>query len=214
MREYKERLAEAIERTNSWKLKSRGSIMAATFLEVELGDRAKPSPEALAEFSRGIPVHPEMRAGMCAQLHTAALAMFMEGDFPVLPVLTIGNVLVDGEPRYRVSRQGLRRLLRKGPEATDVIHVHMWLTWPDFSILDLTILPALINESGQEPTLDRPDGLALVGQPQALKPRYSYVPFLVGEEFIWRIGAVEEVAEYHYKHAQEVWFRRLGEMFQ
>ena len=208
---YKDSLTKAVGRTRSWGLETRGSTLTQFYLDRDFGELAKPSTEVLVRLSREFAFPVEQRPGSCAPVHLMALAMFYEMGLPFPPVLTIGNVMVDGKPRYTVSRQGLRPHLREGTRAAGTIFVHMWLTWADSTILDLTILPALAREAGEPLDPGRPDGLALIGQPQELKPRFTYLPSLVGTAFVWAVGAVQGAAETHFKATEERWLRQLGE---
>ena len=207
MHDYKAALARAIERTHKWGLTSVGSIMAEQYLAHDLGDMVKPSADALAEVSRTLPFPPLQRPGACASIHLLALAMFYEDHLGAPPVLTIGDVRIDGKPRFNVTRQGLRKLVREGPERDGVINLHMWLTWGEFSILDLTLMPSVLHAAGVDPRLDRPDGLVLLGKPAELKPTFSFHPWLVGAEFSRRIGAVQPMAQAHFDDRQAMWRR-------
>lgn len=185
------------------------TIMMEEFLSENIGEADRPSPSSVTQYSRDLPFSPRARDAACAGVHLFALSRFYADGVPIPPVVTVGNVSVDGEPRYVVTRQGLRHLLRTGPEAKDIINVHMWLTFADFTILDLTLLSGLELESGEEPTTEREDGLAILGQPQELKPRLTYSPMLVGEEFAWRIGATHPEFKAQFKLTQNVWKQRM-----
>lgn len=210
MNAYRDALSNAVERTKKWGLLSRGTIALESYLQFSDGERPGTNVPALVDLSRRLPHPPLMRAGACAQVHVAALAMLYQDDLFIPPVLTVGNVLVEGKPRYQVSRQGLRQLLRVGRKGTGVFHAHMWLTWADLTIFDLSLLPSILHEDGEELDLDRPDGLALIGKAEELEPSLTYVPYLVGQEFVWRIGAMPEGVEAHFRQTEEVWQRRLG----
>ena len=211
MEEYREGLLKAIERTKKWGIACPGSKTLKFYVTSAASEFGEPSPASVAALSRALPFAPQSRSGACAPLHLMLLTMLFRENLPFLPALTIGNVLVEGSPRYQVRRQGLRQLLRDGPGATGTIDVHMWLTWPDLSILDLTILPALLLEDGIVPSLEDPGGLVLLGKPQDLKPRFTYVPHLVGEEFAWRVGAVQPMAEKMFKDGRHEWLMRMRE---
>lgn len=210
MGDYRASMKEAVKRTRSWDLDCRGATMMQSYLSHDLEVICKPSAAALADYSRQIPIPPSERAGACAGLHVTAATLFLEDGLPLQPVLTIGDVLVDGRSRYGVSRQSLRRLVRKGKRDTGIINIHAWLTWPDFTIFDLTLLPATLHEAGEEPCLDHPNGLAVVGRPDKLAPHLSYIPMLVGEAFLWRIGAISPIGEQLFERAQLAWINGLG----
>lgn len=101
-------------------------------------------------------------------------------------------------------------MLRKGPESTDTIDIHVWLTWPDLTIFDLTLLPAMLHEAGDALDLERPDGLALIGRSDELAPDRTYVPTLVGDAFLWRIGAINSFGQQRFERAQLSWIEGLG----
>lgn len=203
MDDYKAALRKALDRTQKWKLDTRNCVMLDQYLSADLDEKA--SKEALVRFSRDFMFDVEQRAGQCAAVHLMALAVFYDMRMPAPPVMTVGDVLVDGVPRYKVTRQGLRRHIREGRGAGGIINAHMWLTFPDFTILDLTVLPAIAGEAAEALDLGRPDGLAVIGQPPELKPGLVYKPMLVGEGFIKATGTIQPFGEAMFAQSFEAW---------
>ena len=203
MDDYKAALRKALDRTQKWTLDTRNCVMLDQYLVGDLDEKA--SREALVRFSRDFMFDVEQRAGQCAAVHLMALAAFYDMRMPAPPVLTIGDVLVDGVARYKVTRQGLRRHIREGRGAGGIIRAHMWLTFPEFMILDLTLLPAMVGEAGEPLDINRPDGLAVIGQPQELKPRLVYKPMLVGEGFVKATGTIQPFGEAMFTESFECW---------
>jgi hypothetical protein len=84
----------------------------------------------------------------------------------------------------------MRRLLRDGPEATGRLDLHVWLTFPDLTILDMVLRPAIEANAGRSDDAGRPDHYVILGKSEALAPGFAYEPFLVGEAVLHQIGAV------------------------
>ena len=99
--EYRERLEGAIERSKKWNLKCPGLALMEGYLSDSIEVENRPSPDAagIAEFSRNLGVSPRERTGSCAGAHLLALSQLYEDGVTIPPVVTVGNVLVDGEAR-------------------------------------------------------------------------------------------------------------------
>lgn len=187
--DYKRQMSEALTRTEKWGL---DPGLEAELLRLYLG-RGQPAGvsltrEHLYEFSRNDVVPFEERGGRCLQMHVGVAEHLLKRGFPAPPILTVGDVVVNGSRRYNTTRQGLRSLLRDGRQGRGTIHVHAWLTFPDMTILDMSLLPALLAEHGLRAHSNRPDGMAVAGLPDSLQ--YTYIPMLVGMDFVWHTASM------------------------
>lgn len=109
---------------------------------------------------------------------------------PQAPVLTVGDVFIDGKPRYQVTEKSLEHMLRKG-RSRDVMALHVWLTWPDLTVMDMVLPSTLALEAGAAPLLSHDDALVYFGSGSAEGGALQYRPWLVGEAFLERIGAFQ-----------------------
>lgn len=210
MASYREQLQQAVERTDKWKLSCLSSALMGDWAHhpKEHGFTLQCDPESWAKASRAMPHPPEIRANACAPVHLGAVTQLMIEGLQWAPVITVGDVLIDAKPCFNVTRNGLRRYLREGPEATDSINFHVWLTFADLTIFDLTIIPWQLRQAGAPMDLSRPDGLALLGDPDELQPEYEHRPMLIGPEFLWATGSVYPVAKTVYARAEKAWAER------
>lgn len=193
MTTYREQLKDSVELTEKWNLQCLGLLRMTDWVnhDEKHGFTLNSNPEYWAEFSRALPQHPEIRANACAPVHIFAQSQIMLMGNEWAPVLTIGDISVDGQSCFNVSRSTMRRYFRNGPEKNAQINIHVWLTFADLTIFDLTIIPWLLRQHNEPMDLNRPDGLAVLGDPDELKPQYEYRPMLIGPEFLWKTGTLE-----------------------
>ena len=102
--------------------------------------------------------------------------------------LTIGWFDISGEIHHRHDQAQLKRLLEKDPslDTSRGLDLHVWLTSPAFEVLDVC-LPTIVAARTQDPNLAR--GILYLSN-QDPNPSVTYHPTTVGEEFLFRIGAV------------------------
>lgn len=60
--------------------------------------------------------------------------------------ITIGTVEYKGQEVYSVSRSSVKKIISKGFRPEDSLDVHVWLTFSNMTVLDLTIIPTLISK--------------------------------------------------------------------
>lgn len=179
----------AVKRTTDWNLNCIGSDLMEKFLAAEPGALSVLPKDRARAWSRWLPIPVEHRIGNCATMHYGALMQLIGQEVPMLPVITVGDVCIDDKPRYQVTRNSLRRLLNKG-RSRSVMPAHVWLTWPDMTVMDLTILAALAVDRDEPLTTDREDALVVFGYDDQEQLGLRYTPWLVGEMFLHRIGAL------------------------
>ncbi len=212
MGKYREAMREALQRTRKWELESPSSKLMATWVAhgEEGGFKLNNSHEWWAGFSRAIPDPPEFRANACGPVHLVALMELRKFGVEHPPLLTVGDVLIDGEPCFGVNRTSLRRYLRAGAGTDESIDVHVWLTFPDLTVVDFTIVPWKLRQDDEPMDLGRPDALMVLGDPDAMAPRREYRPMLVGPEFLWRTGMFRPGVEQQYAAVERQWLSRLA----
>jgi hypothetical protein len=188
--EYEERLRTALRRTDDWQLSCAGSRRFQISLAGGV-DVLRPTMSDIAAMSNEHPKPVIERGGDCAGVHHLALILMLQNHWPTIPVLTIGDVRVNGRPRYGLTRQIMKQLLRAGPEATGRLDLHAWLTFPDLTILDMVLRPAMENQAGRRYDPGQADQYIIFGASHELAPELEYEPYLVGEATLHQIGAVE-----------------------
>lgn len=186
--EYEAAFRAAFNRTVSWKLYCDG--VEVFRLGVLTGAPAPPS-ELVEMFLMGMPTRPGMHKD-CGGAHTSTLMSMLLQGWPSLPVLTIGEVLVDGNPRFGVCRQSLRAELRRPGDRSTPMQFHVWLTFPDLTIWDATFIRAM-RFHAESACSGLPEGQrdTFVGPPERLAPTLVYRPWLLGEQFLIRAKALE-----------------------
>ena len=188
---YEERLRDALRRTEDWKLSCSGS---RRFRRSLLG-AIDVFPPTIADIIAMSDEHPKPvieRGGDCAGVHHWALVLMLQNQWPSIPVLTIGDVRVSGRTRYGLTRQIMKQLLRAGPEATGRLGLHAWLTFPDLTILDMVLRPAMENQAGRPYDPGRADQYIIFGASHELAAELEYEPYLLGEAVLHQIGAIEK----------------------
>lgn len=120
----------------------------------------------------------------CAEIHRSVFANHFNFRYPC--VLTVGDVEVDGEPHYETTYarldEEMRGLHRDGDSAYPC---HVWLTFPDMHIVDVTFLIYRFPDELPEPY--RWSDYMICSDPtHEFEPKVSlrYLPMLVGEECV------------------------------
>lgn len=134
--------------------------------------------------SQTMGLRPEMRRKLCAPVHIVFAAHALGALPPVCyPMLTIGDVMLEGEPCFGTSKSSLKRELARAGRAEGAVDAHVWLTMMDGSIIDLTLPFWLANQSCQatDPHRDEVKGFYFCS-PDSI-PGLVYRPWLVGVEF-------------------------------
>lgn len=100
--------------------------------------------------------------------------------------VTIGNVFYKNENIYNLSKSSLKRILNEGKHTEKSLDVHVWLTWDDMTVLDLSIISTLIRRE----KLDRPDdgSLALIWTEDD-PGDYWFEPILVDNDFFNKVDS-------------------------
>jgi hypothetical protein len=100
--------------------------------------------------------------------------------------VTVGEVRYRGESVYGIDRAKIDECVRSGLGADKPVGVHVWLTFEDMSILDLTIMASLLRLGRVSP--DQYMRMPVVcGRPEELEG-LEFIPYLVDDDFRERVG--------------------------
>ena len=121
----------------------------------------------------------------CAKIHAEVYYLLKSHNENIY--LTIGNVVINRRPWLKTSSTILESELKKGPISSEM-NMHVWLTFPDMAILDLTIGHNIDLNRGFERRLE--DSL-IYCPPDEHDELHYYEPMLVGNEYLEKIGAYE-----------------------
>ncbi|MGR5235247.1 hypothetical protein [Vibrio rotiferianus] len=105
--------------------------------------------------------------------------------------LTIGNVYYKGSNVYETSKAKIKQMVKLGPQLSETLDLHVWLTLDDMTIYDLSIIPTLRakgyikgkRESSPEVLVLRP------GE----ESDYEYRRLLVDNGFFHRVDKIRGV---------------------
>ena len=95
--------------------------------------------------------------------------------------LTVGDVRNRGESIHGADRAKVERRVRRGLAADAPPDVHVWLTFEDMSVLDVTIMAALLRLGRVSPEQYMRNPVVF-GRPEALGD-FQFVPILVDDDF-------------------------------
>lgn len=99
---------------------------------------------------------------------------------------TIGYIQFNDEVMFHQSEASLKKLLTEGINE-NTINLHTWLTLPSMEILDFTLPTTLGKVSGNKEMY----GKTIIKHPSKLTNGMEYHPLIVGEEFLYKIGAIQ-----------------------
>ncbi|MFA5762949.1 MAG: hypothetical protein WC931_05175 [Bacilli bacterium] len=132
-------------------------------------------------------------SAQCGAVHFCAIQQIYSTREIDMPYVTIGDVLVRGKPRYGASYQKLKQAKRHGLGKNENIDCHVWLTFPDMTIFDLTLGVGLAYEREKVLVDEQKDCCVIWGKPEELlkKNGLDYRPYLVGHLFLFQSGMLE-----------------------
>ncbi len=214
MSSYREQMREAVERTDAWGIDSWHKTLAMNRLSQP---PAPPQPRQeygkkalfFEHLSRTFPLPPEVRSNLCGPVHLLLSTMFMEKELSTAPFITIGEVVWSGDPCFGVTEENLKATLDAGNVPFADIRIHVWLTFPDFTILDFTFMPWQCRQNGEVMDLNETGALKMYGNPDEMVGRYDYKPMLVGPEFLFRTGAVKPHEREAFLVTQAQWLQKF-----
>lgn len=191
MAKYMSRFVDAVARTgNAGWLDEDTLVFAQRVMEDQpLGGLTTTIADALAPW-RTPPLRwsPGDLAIRCMHAHTGLLMHCITSRIPV--AFTIGDVLLDGTPRFGVD-DAVLDFEANHPNVEKSLHVHAWLTFPGGDVLDATLKSFLTPKtkrpkrpmSGRATSVVVPasmDGQATVTDFSGADHAVTWVPWLVG----------------------------------
>jgi hypothetical protein len=159
------------------------------------------TPERLNAFGEFIakefaPLFADGLVATCVIVHSGLLDA-VEGFFGCHAYFTVGSVTTPRGEMYPLSEEMVRKWLKDKVNVFD-LEIHTWITLDSMEIIDMTFLPTIANVSGRpelyKQVATNPDFLPHA-QPQnaddplTLPNGMRYNPFLLGREFLTRLGA-------------------------
>ncbi len=99
--------------------------------------------------------------------------------------ITVGNIFYKNKNIYDLSKSKLKKIIRQGQVLSDTLDVHVWLTLNDLTVLDLTIIPTLVQQ-GLLPKEELTKSPVLVWHESELS-NFSFQPLLVDNDFMHRV---------------------------
>lgn len=122
--------------------------------------------------------------GQCFYVHQV-IKEPLEELFGTEIYYTIGYVELAGKYLYKHDEDTLKSLLRTGITNPEM-NLHAWLTLPSMEIIDFSLSATYfdVNEGPQDSY-----GI-LANHADELKGTLKYYPTLVGDDFLYRIGAI------------------------
>ncbi|MCE8010808.1 hypothetical protein [Billgrantia desiderata] len=110
----------------------------------------------------------------------------------IAPVaITVGDVKYKGEEIYQVSKSSVKRVMRKGFCRDESLNVHVWLTFSNMTVLDLTIVPTLLSK-GLASLRDFDDRRYVIWK-EGDGSDFEYIPVLQHNNFMY---VVDRIAGY------------------
>ena len=121
-----------------------------------------------------------------ADSHTFLTACLQQGIVDKrYMTLTIGDVSVDGQRLYDVSRETLRSAVATSISTFEEPAFHVWLTLVDMTVIDLTIVSQLIGLQLM-PAAENSEQSLTVWRPER-RGRLDYHPVLIDDDFLSRL---------------------------
>lgn len=136
---------------------------------------------------------PEDLANLCHSVSQQFYDNWMSQEVGnIAPVaITVGNVKYKGMEIYQVSKSSVKRIMAKGFCPNESLEVHVWLTFSNMTVLDLTIVPTLISNGLASPSDF--DGRKYVIWKEDGDSNFEYIPILQHNNFMY---VVDRVAGY------------------
>jgi hypothetical protein len=131
------------------------------------------------EFGR---VNPQELSANCLAFHLK-LKPFFEKILSSEIYFTIGYVTCKGQEFFHLDDSDITELLKNG--INDKVDFHAWLTLPSMEIIDLTFLTTFAIRYNIEECM----GGLILSQADKLKGEMKFIPILIGDEFLSKIGA-------------------------
>ena len=110
----------------------------------------------------------------------------LEKLFNIPIYYTIGYVQIDDNKMFYNSEESLKELLVQGM-LKNTVNIHVWLTLPSMEILDFSFPTTYGKVTGNKNMYGR----TIILHPDNLTGGMSYHPMLIGDDFLFKIGAIK-----------------------
>lgn len=124
-------------------------------------------------------------SGQCIKVHFE-FKEILEKILNIPIYYTIGYIKINNDVMFHQSEDSLRKILTEGINGNK-INLHTWLTLPSMEILDFSFPTTYGKVIGNKDMYGR----TIIKHPKELTGGMEYHPMLIGEEFLYRIGAIQ-----------------------
>ncbi len=181
MRNYEYEFREAVKRTISFGLSDpKILIKEANYIDSKTEELVNFCQKKLPEFTV------DQISAQCIKIHyefKKELELLL--DIPIY--YTIGYIKIYDNEIFFQSEKSLKEMLDNGNLCTNNIKLHTWLTLPSMEILDFTFPTTYGKVTGNKELY----GKTVIIHPNNLEHGMSYHPMIVGDEFLFKIGAIK-----------------------
>lgn len=133
---------------------------------------------------------PRNLANLChsvsQQFYENWMSQDISGSAPA--AITVGNVKYKGHEIYQVSRSSVKRIMAKGFCPNESLGVHVWITFSNMTVLDLTIVPTLISKGLA--SLSDFDGRQYVIWKENEVSNFEFIPILQHNDFMYKVDRI------------------------
>jgi len=180
-KEYEESFLKAIERTATLNIENVDFKIDTNF-EINI-DLIKKLALKIVEDRDRLGVPRQISISDCGGMTASLQKLLLEHNISSL--ITIGDVIEIGKPKYKTTVQSLKNELKKGI-SQDGVYLHVWLTLPNMYIIDTTLLLKSKRNLFFNKKLDYiKNGLYIE---KKINNRAIFKPMLVGSNFLYKIG--------------------------
>ncbi|MCE2597379.1 hypothetical protein K6Y31_21650 [Motilimonas cestriensis] len=102
--------------------------------------------------------------------------------------ITIGNIEFDGKEVYKVSKSSVKKTMNGGFQPGRELDLHVWLTFNNMVVLDLTLIPTLTHK-GLAKAADFADKCYVIWKDNS-ESRLKYIPILQDNQFMYKVDRV------------------------
>ncbi|MEZ8372001.1 hypothetical protein AB6C94_21650 [Vibrio splendidus] len=101
------------------------------------------------------------------------------------PQVTIGDVLIEGQPQYKVTKKSIKDIIAEGFNPSKTLNVHVWITLFDGTVFDPTIAATLVAKKMLPPQEMNSMHIQPFGMVNDIN--ITYRPLLIDDEFYSRV---------------------------
>ncbi|CAK2021631.1 DUF2612 domain-containing protein [Vibrio crassostreae] len=118
-------------------------------------------------------------------IHQEDSLKLREALFDLKPQVTIGDVLVKGQPQYKVTKKSIKDIIAEGFNPNKTLNVHVWITLFDGTVFDPTIAATLVAKKMLPPQEMSSMHIQPFGMTNDIN--ITYKPLLIDNEFYSRV---------------------------